>query len=283
MPALPEIEVLKRDLEREVAGRRFKGVEVRPSRNAMKVLRRHARRKDFQDLLAGAKVESIARAGKRLLLKLDNGHTLTVYLGRDGRLLKMSASDEVAPHTHIVFSWTIGGQLRVVDGSLTAEVFAVPDEELASLTEMNTSALDPLDSNNPPTWLHFSALLSDRGRELKALLVDESFVIGLGDIYSDEVLFAAALRHDRRSDRLSSQDVRRLYRGMFETLQDSVRAHGTHLDERPFTDLQGQPGSFQDELKVFGREGLACRRCRHDIEKTQWNEMTVYFCPQCQA
>lgn len=282
MPALPEIEVLRRDLEKEVVGRRFKDIEVRPGSNAMKVIRRHGRRKEFQEMLAGAKVERVDRKGRWILLELDNSRVLVVDLGETASLVKTSASDEIASHTHLVFGFTIGGQLRIVDPKRTGEVFVASLQDLEAMPELNNSALDPLDQN-PLTWQHFSSLLQQQGVTLKKLLTDESFVVGLGDIYSDEVLFAAGLRYDRSSDRLTSQDVRRLYRALMETLQDAVKARGTTWGSEHFHDLGGHPGMFQLELKVFERDGEPCRRCRHQIEKSPWNGRYTYFCPQCQT
>lgn len=282
MPALPEIEVLRRDLEKEIVGRRFKEIEVRPGSNAMKVIRRHGRRKEFQDMLEGAKVERIERRGKWLLLVLDNARVLVIDLGETGSLVKTSASDDIASHTHLVFGFTIGGQLRVLDPKRTGEVFVTSQQELESLPELQGSALDPLDQN-PLTWQYFSTLLQQQGVNLKKLLMDENFVVGLGDVYSDEVLFAAGLRFDRSSNRLTSQDVRRLYRALMETLQEAVKNRGTSGAQDDFRDLGGHPGMFQLELKVFERDGEPCRRCRNQIEKADWDGRYTYFCPQCQT
>ena len=108
-------------------------------------------------------------------------------------------------------------------------------------------------------------------------------MVGLGDIYSDEVLFVAGIRYDRPSNKLSSQDVRRLYRGLMETLQEAVKARGTSWGEPEFRDLHGNPGHFQLELKVYEREGEPCPRCRHEIEREVWNGAATYFCPLCQT
>jgi formamidopyrimidine-DNA glycosylase len=283
MPALPEIEVLRRDLEKEVVGRRFKEVEVRPGSNAMKVIRRHGRRKEFQDLLLGAKVERIDRKGKHILFELDNAQTLVVDLADTGQLVKTSGSDEIVPHTHIVLSFTIGGQLRVIDPRRAGEVFVAPTDEISDLDDFHSTALDPLSSGGPVTWQAFSGMLEQRSVPMKSLLMDERFVIGLGDIYSDEVLFAAGIRYDRSSDRLTSQDVRRLYRALMETLQDAVKARGTSGGDDDFVDLQGNTGAFQLELKVFEREGEPCRRCRNTIERVEFEQVDTYFCPQCQS
>ncbi|MDQ3981275.1 MAG: bifunctional DNA-formamidopyrimidine glycosylase/DNA-(apurinic or apyrimidinic site) lyase [Actinomycetota bacterium] len=279
MPELPEIEVIRRDLEKEIVGRRAKEVQVRPGSNAMKVISRHGRRKDFQDLLVGAKVERIDRRGRALLLELDNARTLVFELGRTGQLLKTSASDDIATHTHIVIAFTIGGHLRFSDPSKEGEVYVIPNEEVAEAT--GTSAIDPLDQ--PLAWHHFSALLEERETILKDLLMDEDFMVGIGDIYSDEILFAAGLRYDRPSNKLSSQDVRRLYRALMEILQEAVKARGTSWGEPQFTDLQGDPGQYQLELKVYEREGEFCRRCRNAIVKEPFGDGYTYFCPQCQS
>lgn len=281
MLALVEIEVLKRDLEKEVAGRRIKDVEIRPGSNAMKILRRHGRRKEFQDLLVGAKVERVGRVGRRLLLELDNDRVLMIDLDQTGRLAKTSASDEVATHTHIVIAFTIGGQLRVVDSKKSADVYVVTKKELEESGAERDFLIDPLEQQF--TWQHFSSLLEEREAAMKSLLMDEKFICGLGEIYSDEVLFASALRYDRMSSKLSSQDVRRLYRALMETLQDALKANGTTWGEQDFRDLQGNPGQYQLELKVYEREGEACRRCRTPIVKEKYEGVFTYFCPQCQS
>ncbi|HEX2294938.1 MAG TPA: bifunctional DNA-formamidopyrimidine glycosylase/DNA-(apurinic or apyrimidinic site) lyase [Actinomycetota bacterium] len=279
MPELPEIEVLRRDLEKEIVGRRIKEVEVRPGSNAMKAIARHGRRKDFQDLLVGAKVDRIDRKGRLLLLELDNDKTLVFDVGRAGQLLKTSASDEIPTHTHIVIAFTIGGHLRFVDPAKEGEVFVLENEDVEA--EAATNALDPLEQ--PLAWHTFSAMLEERKTPLKELLMDPGFMVAIGDVYSDEILFAAGLRYDRPSNKLSSQDVRRLYRALMEILQDAVKARGTTLADPRFTDLQGDPGQFQLELKVYDREGEFCRRCRNDIVKEPFGDSYTYFCPQCQS
>ncbi|CAN5591416.1 bifunctional DNA-formamidopyrimidine glycosylase/DNA-(apurinic or apyrimidinic site) lyase [soil metagenome] len=281
MPELPEIEVLHRDLEKEVVSRRFKDVEIRPGSTSMKLIPRHGRRKEFQDLLVGAKVERARRVGRHLLMDLDNGQTMVVQLGSHGQMVKVSASGEVAPHTHIVMTFTIGGQLRIICADATTEVFVAPTDEVKGLEGMQDYEIDPLES--PLAWQHFSAILEQKARPMKELLADEKFIVGLGGLYSDEILFTSGLRYDRQSDKLSSQDVRRLYRSLMETLQEAVKLRGTSLGEHEFTDLTGQPGTYQIELKVYEREGEFCRRCRNDIRRVSFNGTDTYFCPQCQT
>lgn len=281
VPELVEVEVIRRDLEKEIVGRRIKDVEIRSSRNAMKLIPRHGRRKDFEALLEQAKFEKVDRRGKRILMTLDNGNMMIVDLGERGQLLKTSASDAVETHTHLVIGFTIGGQLRLIDPTSTAEVFVAPEVQITEELGPPSDAIDPLE--HQVTWHHFSSLLEAREQPMKDLLLDEDFILGLGDIYSDEILWTSALRYDHQSDKLSSQDVRRLYRALIETMQDALKARGTTYEAGGFRDLQGSPGQYQLELKVFEREGEACRRCRTPIVREKYRDRFTYLCPQCQS
>ncbi len=281
MLELPEIEVLKRDLEKEVVGRRFKSVEVRANRNAMKIVKGHGRRKEFQDLLEGAKVDKVDRVGRVLLMELDTGNTFAIALGGCALLLKTTGSADMETHTHVVLSFTIGGELRIVDPKLSSEIQVLERDKVAALRENPPFAIDPL--TNQFTWNHFSGVLQDKETPMRALMIDGSFICGLGPLYADEVLFTAGIRPDRASNKLSSQDVRRLYRALMETFQDAIKARGTSIGELPFRDLQGESGTYQLELKVYKKEGEFCPRCRHDIEKVPMDGTDAYFCPQCQS
>src|SRR6266542_1713322 len=245
---LPEVEVVRRDLEKEVVGKRI------------------------------AKVD---RKGKYVLLYLDDGDVLVVHFGMSGQFLRGTKRQSLQPHTHVVIEFHQGGDLRYIDPRTFGEMFVTAGDELGKVKELDHIAIDPLEDTF--TWQEFSYELGRRESKLKPLLMDQKFVSGLGNIYSDEVLFAAGLKHDRMSDSLSSQEVRRLYRAMRETLQDAVRFRGTTLDDEAYVDLFGKPGEFQSELKVYGRKGLPCRRCRTPIDSSKVNGRTSYFCPQCQS
>ncbi|HEY3211492.1 MAG TPA: bifunctional DNA-formamidopyrimidine glycosylase/DNA-(apurinic or apyrimidinic site) lyase [Actinomycetota bacterium] len=278
---LPEVEVVRRDLEKEVVGRRVKDVEVRPHRNAMRVIRRHARRKEFADRLTGKKITKVDRKGKYVLLYLDDGDVLVVHFGMSGQFLRGTKRQSLPAHTHVVIEFQQGGDLRYIDPRTFGEMFVTGGDELGKVKELDHIAIDPLEDTF--TWQEFSAELARRASKLKALLMDQKFVSGLGNIYSDEVLFAAGLRHDRMSDSLSSQEVRRLYRAIREVVQDAIRYRGTTLDDEAYVDLFGKPGEFQAELKVYGRRGQACRRCRTPIDVVKISGRNSYFCPQCQS
>ena len=284
---LPEVEVMRRDLEKDVVGRRIKDVEVRPSQNALRVIRRHNKpgkrsvRKEFASHLLGHKVTKVERKGKYLLMHLDGGDVLVVHFGMSGQFLRANKRQPLPQHTHVVVTFQQGGDLRFVDPRTFGEMFVTASDELGKVKELAHIAIDPLEDTF--TWPSFGELMAQRASKLKPLLMDQKFISGLGNIYSDEVLFAAGLRHDRMSDSLSSQEVRRLYRAIQEVVQDAIRFRGTTLDDQAYVDLFGRPGEFGPELKVYGRKGLPCRRCRTPIESVALGGRRSYFCPQCQS
>lgn len=280
MPELPEVEVVRRDLEKEIVGKKIKKVEVRNTKNAMRAIRRHKRRKEFEEALAGLKITKIDRRGKYILTHL-NGKILVSHLGMSGQLSLTKASAAQENHTHVVIHFTIGGQLRFVDPRTFGEMFVTEKGELGEVKELQNLGIDPLEQ--ALTWQYFSKTLEEKKTKLKALLMDQKFICGLGNIYSDEILFAAGLRFDRPSNELSSQEVRRLYRAIQEILQEAIRFRGTSADDEQYKDLYGALGEFQTQLKVYQREGQPCRRCRTPVERARWSNRSTFFCPQCQV
>jgi formamidopyrimidine-DNA glycosylase len=283
MPELPEVEVIRRDLEKEVVGREIRSVEVRNTKNAMRVIRRHRRRRDLEDPLAGTTVTAVDRRGKYLVFHLDADQdlALVVHLGMSGQLLQSAPSAGYQNHTHVVFDLADGGQLRYVDPRTFGEMFVTTVGEDGEVNELRRLGLDPLESQL--TWQHFSEFLSEHKVKLKSLLMDQRFVAGIGNIYSDEILYLAGLDPSRGSDTLSDTEVRRLYRAMQEVLQEAIRHRGTSADDEQYRDLYGAAGDHRSFLQVYQREGQPCRRCRTPIERGRWSNRSTYFCPKCQV
>jgi formamidopyrimidine-DNA glycosylase len=279
MPELPEVETIRRDLDKEVVGRRVKEVAVTGKRS----IRRHRDARDFRSRLEGKRIGQVRRAGKYLLLLLDGDEVLVVHLGMSGQLLRAKGPKEpVDRHTHVIITFTQGGQLRFVDPRTFGELFVTATEDLTEqVPELAHLGFDPLDEIM--SWERFGKLLAARHVALKTLLMDQKFVAGIGNIYSDEILFAAGLRYDRSSDSLSSQEVRRLYRAMVETLSEAVKHRGSSLADEQYRDLYGAVGDYQGQHQVYDREGLACRRCRNPIVRVKANSRSAFFCERCQV
>jgi formamidopyrimidine-DNA glycosylase len=199
-------------------------------------------------------------------------------------LQRATGRQAVTKSTQLVFTFTQGGQLRLVDPKANSELFVMPAAELAASPELAGLGIDPLEA--AMSWETFGRLIWQRHAKLKALLMDRHVIVGIGPVYADEILFAAGLRHDRDSDKLTEQEIRRLYRAIVETMQDAVKyrmspagvaANKAANAGDPFDDDNGE------HLKVFERDGEACRRCRHHIVKLRIGGRPTYFCEACQV
>jgi formamidopyrimidine-DNA glycosylase len=301
MPELPEVDTLRQDLSKEVAGRKIKAVSVANGRS----VRRHPSAKHFRAMLEGRTIKAVGRLGKYLLITVDSGHTLVVHLGMSGQLLRVKSAKEPRPkHTHVVITFTQGGELRYVDPRTFGEMFVSvpppkPDGSPGSpalsatagghdgasarraVPELSHLGFDPIE--DMMSWDRFAVMLRQHRSGLKALLMDQSFAAGIGNLYSDEILFAAGLRYDRTSDSLSTTEVRRLYRSMVETLAEAIKHRGSTLADEQYRDLFGEIGDYQGSHQVYDREGQPCRRCRNLIVRTKAVGRSTYYCEHCQV
>jgi formamidopyrimidine-DNA glycosylase len=289
MPELPEVETIRRDLEREVVGRRITEVAIRGPRTV-----RRGTKAGVVKALTGAKISGTKRRGKYLVLTLDEGHWLVVHLRMSGQLLRAAPGSPRPKHTHAVITFAEpptgsrarakpgGFELLFVDPRTFGELFIADPEDLTAsapeLAELGVDALEGLSS-----WIDFGRLVLAKRARLKDLLTDQRVIAGLGNIYSDEVLHNAGLRYDRRSDTLNMAELRRLFRAVHEVLQAAVAARGSSLTDDQYVDLYGQPGTFTAQHQVYGRAGQACHRCRHIIEKARWQGRSTFYCPACQV
>ncbi|MGI9595327.1 MAG: Fpg/Nei family DNA glycosylase [Acidimicrobiales bacterium] len=270
---LPEIETLRRDLERETATRKVKSAQA----VVLKSLPGIKQRKDFGENLVGAKVLGAERQGLHLLVHLDNEHTIVIKLGENGRLERVATREKQADDVVAVITFTQGGDLRIGDKKGSSSIRVVSDEDLAEvLPAAEEIGLDLLE--NPLSWVDFGRMMKARKTPLKLLLTDPEVFVGIGDIYSNEILFDAGLRHDRVSAELSTQEIRRLYRSVVGIMHDAIKYRGTSLEDRPFVDLTGTPGEFADHLAVYGKAGELSPRSREPIQKTSFKHQVVFYC-----
>jgi formamidopyrimidine-DNA glycosylase len=260
-------------------GRKIKSVEVSGTRS----VRRHKSKKEFVAALEGHKITAVTRRGKYIVAKLDGGEALVVHLGMSGQLLRSKSAREKAPkHTHVQITFTQGGLLRFVDPRTFGEMFVAPFDELEErVDELAHLGIDPLEV--ALSWELFGRMLAERKSKLKPLLMDQKFIAGIGNIYSDEILFEAGLRWDRMSDSLSQQEVRRLYRAIVEVLQDAVKHRGSSLADEQYKDLFGELGGYQDHHQVYDRDGEPCPRCRRPLVRARYSNRSTFYCESCQV
>lgn len=277
MAELPEIETLRRELDKDLAAKKIKTAE--PA--VMKVFPRYRTKKAFSDLVEGRKIAGLERKGPFLVFRLEGGDALVVDLGPTGQLVRAKTAKQPASKgTVLTITFTQGGQLRVVDPKGTAQIWVTPYAELANEPELAGLGIDPLEAGL--SWEQFGRRMYAQRDKLKTLLMDRSVIVGIGPAYSDEILFTAGLRHDRNSDSLTEQEVRRLYRGVIEVMQDAVKYRGSNHAAKassgdPFDD------DSSEHFKVWERDGDTCRRCRREIKKAKLGPRYTYFCEACQV
>jgi formamidopyrimidine-DNA glycosylase len=286
VPELPEVETIRRQLERELVGRKIVSIKVKSS-SVVKGARRYSLLRAMEQ----AVVTGVARAGKYLVICLSTGHRIVIHLGMSGQLLFSRASGKqrgkgqngpregAGPekHEHMSLSFDDRSTLRMVDPRRFGKIILADQEQVP---EIESVGFDPLAS--PLPWQAFAAMLAASGAQLKAVLLDQSFMAGLGNVYTDEVLFAAGIRPDRKPSSLSPQEVRRLYRAIGEVLSEAIRMRGSTLADQQYVDIYGRPGEYQLMHSVYGREGQPCRRCRARIVRAKIAGRSTYFCPSCQ-
>ncbi len=280
MLELPEVEVLRKDLEKEVVGKRVKEVDIK---TAAVVRPFHRTRPEFQKLLEGRRIDGVRRRGTALFLDLDEGLTWVLSAGPTASLHRETASQPPGPDTDVVVTFTIGGAIHVTDPTKgeSCHMGVVPTGEALQAAGMAETAIDLLDDS--PTWIQFGEMLRSAAAPLKTVLTDEGLVLGIGPVYSDEALFEAGLAHDRRSDTLSTQETRRLYRAIQEVLQAAIKQRGTSLDEVVSDDVFDEETEPVGHLRVYGRDGQPCLRCRSTIVKTKLKgKAVIYHCERCQ-
>ena len=273
MPELPEVEVVRRDLDDALRGRRIVGVAVTGARS----VRRHPP-EELDRALQGARIQRVGRHGKFLLVHLEGGDVLIVHLRMSGQLrLAASPHDPSPRHCHVRLAFDDGRELRFVDPRTFGELF-VTTPDVPELAALGVDALDPA-----LTKARLGHLVSARRGRLKALLLDQHVVAGLGNVYSDEIQHRAGLRGDRPGTSLTAADVARLHRALRSTLREAITYRGSSLADEQYVDLQGNLGAFQQRHRVYGREGQRCPRCRSLVVRERLAGRSHYSCPGCQA
>jgi formamidopyrimidine-DNA glycosylase len=276
---LPEAEVLRKDLEREVVGKRVREVTV-TTPGVLKPW--HRTRAEFASALEDRRIVAVRRRGNLLLLDLDESQTWLVDPGSQGSLHLEPAGATPGDDTHLAVGFNTGSSLHISEAgrSTTLRTGVVPTSEAIEAAGVSRDALDLL--ADTPTWIEFGNYLASLDEQLKLVLCDPKRFLGLGPVYSDEILWEAGLRHDRPSSALSAQEVRRFYRAAHEVLTAGMKAAGSSLEDSEPDTFTDDDGAAAGHLNVYGREGLPCPRCRNPIERTRLKRnMVTFHCSRC--
>lgn len=280
MPELPEVETIVRGLRAVLPGRRILSVRLGKT--------------DFIDdpaalerELPGCRIVAVERHGKFIAVRLEKEAeptlvnakdearpSLLIHLGMTGQLAVARPEQPPPPHTHVVLSLDDGRELRYTDarrfGRMLLAATPVGEAVLGKLGD------DPLEI----TLASFRARLDGRRAMVKALLLDQHFLRGMGNIYTDEALWRARIHPKRHAARLSRDEARCLHSAMRKVLTDAIRLRGSSISD--YVDTAGEPGDYQRRHRVYDREGKGCFRCGGKIRRIIVAGRSSYFCPRCQ-
>ncbi len=273
MPELPEVETVARGLQSALPGRRI--VSVRLGKT------------DFIDDpaalerdLPGSRIEAVRRHGKFMLIELMPRDTkggrfsLQVHLGMTGRMVVCAPEEPIPPHTHVFMALDNGREVRYTDPRRFGFMRIVTDGAREDL--LARVGLEPLDAAEN----EFQAKIGSRRARIKALLLDQHVLGGMGNIYTDESLWRARINPKRLGVNLRSREIHRLYQSMRRVLTEAIDSRGSSISD--FVDSYGLPGDFQRRHRVYDREGKKCFRCGTPIRRAIVAGRSSYYCPHCQ-
>jgi formamidopyrimidine-DNA glycosylase len=268
MPELPEVETIANGLHKRVSGERIESVWLGRKPEPLK-----SPAAEIARTLEGACVKEVRRVGKHIVFDLarrNDGHSQwIVHLGMTGRMLVANPESEVPKHTHLVARLASGKELRFVDprrfGRLEVREgsFSGPGSEPLTIDVED-----------------FAQLFHRRTAPIKALLLNQNLLHGVGNIYADESLFRAGIRPRRRAHSLTHNELRKLHASLRKVLKEAIAAGGSSVSD--YVDADGEEGFFQLRHRVYGREGEPCLVCKKKIKKIVVAGRGTHYCPKCQ-
>jgi len=273
MPELPEVETVRKTLEQLVSGKTIRQVDVRLPR----LIKRPDDAALFASLLEGRTILGVGRRGKFLRIFLD-GWTLVSHLRMEGRYGLYQAEDPVEKHTHVIFRFSDGTELRYKDVRQFGTMHLFEQGKDLIEPPLDKLGLEPLD----PAFTRkaFREAIAGRSTRIKPLLLDQRHIAGLGNIYVDEALHRAGIHPERTADSLSAKEMKKLHEAIVAVLGEAVEAGGSSV--KSYVNGQGEMGMFQLRLMAYGRNGEPCRQCGTAIVKTVVGGRGTHYCPACQ-
>jgi formamidopyrimidine-DNA glycosylase len=295
MPELPEVETVARDLARWVSGATIAGATVHWDRTI-----RHPQPPErFAAEISGASIRRVDRRAKTVLIHLEDGRVMTVALRMTGALIVAEAGTPPDPYARVVFGLADGRELRYRDVRKFGRIGLWPGGGLGTVGAgrgarsrrvkegAGTYRIGEVFSGHGPEPLRrsftaerFAERLSRRSAKLKTLLLDQSFIAGVGNIYADEALWRARLHPLRPADTLTPVEVRRLHRAVRQVLREGIANRGASFSD--YVDARGEEGGNAERLAVYRRTGEPCYRCGRRIERIVVGQRSTHFCPRCQ-
>jgi formamidopyrimidine-DNA glycosylase len=280
MPELPEVETICNDLKKKIIDKKITKIKVRLKKIA---------RSDLS-ILIGKKLTQINRKGKYIFIKINNGDYLSIHLRMTGQLIYQKKDQTIAgghsdnistinlpnKQTHIIITFADDSRLYYNDQRQFGYLEIINQEKVNQ--QLEKLGAEPLQKEFNLNY--FKNLLKNKKTNIKALLLNQAYIAGIGNIYADEILFAANVLPTRRTETLTKNEIEKIFLYTIKVIQKAIKMRGTTFNN--YVDAEGRKGSFLDFLQVYNREGEKCSRCKNTILKTRVAGRGTRYCPVCQ-
>lgn len=276
MPELPEVETVRKGLEKKATGKKIIKVKVNRPKTLEKV-----NPDSFATELTGQKIRAVKRRAKYLFLEMESGLVLSVHLKMSGTFLSHDADVPEPKHTHVVFTLDDKKELRFKDLRAFGRMGLYKSlKEAQSVGSIPKLSPEPIEETF--TLQHFKSSLKKQQGLIKSVLLDQTKVVsGMGNIYTDEALFLSGIRPDRKASSLKNKEIEKLYEAVKKVIIDSIELGGTSI--RDYVQTDGAMGNYALKLFVYGKKkSEECLVCGTPIEYTRIAQRGTHFCPQCQ-
>jgi formamidopyrimidine-DNA glycosylase len=273
MPEMPEVETIRRSLKDKVTGRQVENVDINLAR-----LIKYPDVFEFKAMLLKRTITDLGRRGKYLLFHLDNNWVMVVHLRMTGQLYYQTKTAARENHTHIVIGFDNGDVLMYADSRAFGAFYLMPTGEIERISGLSLMGPEPLSKDF--TLDYFKENLLNRKGKIKPLILNQSLIGGIGNIYADESLFIAGVDPERQGLSLSESEAALLYDAINKVIADGIEHGGTTF--RDYRDGEGKKGSHQKYLYVYGRHNQPCPKCKTLIARKKVAGRSSHYCPNCQ-
>lgn len=273
MPELPEVESVKNGLKSLIIGKSIDSVDVLWAN-----IIEDPSVEEFREKITGETFRDVKRRGKFLLFVLDN-YTLISHLRMEGKFRLENSGEPRIKHTHVIFNLNTEEELRYLDVRKFGRMSLVTHSDVWTHPSLVQLGPEPVDQSLLKADLEKN--LKKTNRPIKAVLLDQHVIAGIGNIYADEILFSAGVHPGKKASELTVNEVCSIHQSTIQVMSEAVRSGGTTI--RTYANAFGLEGSFQNKLKVYGKTGEACVHCGHLIEKIKIAQRGTHYCPNCQV
>lgn len=272
MPELPEVETVKEVLKTKVLGKKIKNVNIYYSK-----IVEYPTNDEFIKSLIDETINDIKRRGKWLMFELDNYYLLS-HLRMEGKYNYKPNEIEIGKHEHVQITFTDNMDLRYQDTRKFGRMYLYPKEGIFDKHPLNELGLEPWDEELDIEYL--KEKYKTKKKEIKAILLDQSIIVGIGNIYADEILFLSKINPYKKANELKKEELQNIIDNTKIVLEQAIKEGGTTI--KSYTSSEGVHGRFQQMLNVHQRKGEKCLTCGTEIEKVVIGGRGTYFCPKCQ-